>query len=298
MDSKIPTRDRTGLTDAMSTVSDFKRKTTLTILNHSGTLISIFILVVVGIVMTTEIRFDSASDVTALGLAFFIMIFCSYFMYINLAGTGTKRGLATQVYQDVCTKYEDLKHKLMSEGMECQIVAFCEDYVQRELVTTRTTMLVSVGIDYKTYSEKYIGRGVKEITDKLTKAQKKAIEQANKLKPIKLTSDMIIKRERGSNRRSPLGLSPSAKKAFCFSGKFATTALTSILMVWVTLDVIVNPGWDVIALALLRILAVAVNGFSGYQFGYENVTVDRVNYMTDQCDLMEQALRFENKKTI
>jgi hypothetical protein len=45
----------------------------------------------------------------------------------------------------------------------------------------------------------------------------------------------------------------------------------------------------------MRILAVVVNGFSGYQFGYDNVTVDRVNYMNDQCDLMDQALRFEIK---
>ncbi len=291
---KIPMRERSSLADTMATVDEFKKKTARAIFNNSGTLISLFIIIVVGVVMTTEIRFDSAADVASLGLDFFVMLFCSYGMYINLAGSGTKQGLVTQIYIDVCARYEDLKAKLSSEGAQGKLSAFCEQYVQKELISTRTTILVSVGIDYNTYIEKYIGKDVSEIKE-LTEDQRKAIKQANRVKPIKLTPDMIIKRERGSNRRSPLGFSPQAKKAFAFSGKFTTTALTSVLTVWIVLDVIVDPGWNVAVLALMRILAVVVNGFSGYQFGYDNVTVDRVNYMNDQCDLMDQALRFEIK---
>lgn len=293
--NKIPIKEKPSVADAMASMDEFKKKTVRTILNNSGTLISLFIIIVVGVVMTTEIRFDSAADVASLGLDFFVMLFCSYGMYINLAGSGTKQGLATKIYIEVCARYEELKAKLSSEGAQGKLSAFCEDYVQKELISTRTTILVSVGIDYNTYIEKYIGKDVPEIKEALTEAQRKAIRQANRVKPIKLTPDMIIKRERGSNRRSPLGFSPQAKKAFAFSGKFTTTALTSVLTVWIVLDVIVDPGWNVAVLALMRILAVVVNGFSGYQFGYDNVTVDRVNYMNDQCDLMDQALRFEIK---
>lgn len=297
-DDKIPMRERSSLADTMATVDEFKKKTVRAIFNNSGSLISLFIIIVVGVVMTTEIRFDSAADVASLGLDFFVMLFCSYGMYVNLAGSGTKQGLTTKIYRDVCTIYEELKAKVSSEGAQGKLSAFCEDYVQRELIATRTTILVSVGIDYNTYIEKYIGKDISEIKEELTNAQRKAIRQANRVKPIKLTPDMIIKRERGSCRRSPLGFSPQVKKAFTFSGKFTTTALTSVLTVWIVLDVIVDPGWNVAVLALMRILAVVVNGFSGYQFGYDNITVDRVNYMKDQCDLMEQALRFEIKKTI
>ena len=215
--NKIPIKEKPSVADAMASMDEFKKKTVRTILNNSGTLISLFIIIVVGVVMTTEIRFDSAADVASLGLDFFVMLFCSYGMYINLAGSGTKQGLATKIYIEVCARYEELKAKLSSEGAQGKLSAFCEDYVQKELISTRTTILVSVGIDYNTYIEKYIGKDVPEIKEALTEAQRKAIRQANRVKPIKLTPDMIIKRERGSNRRSPLGFSPQAKKAFAFS---------------------------------------------------------------------------------
>jgi hypothetical protein len=141
--------------------------------------------------------------------------------------------------------------------------------------------------------EKYIGKD--KIDEELTKLQRAAIKKANGVKPIKLTPDMIVTKTMGNPRRSPLGLAPSIKKALVFSGKFSTTALTSLLTIWIALDVIMNPDWNVLVMALLRILTVVLNGFSGWQFGYDNVVVDRVNYLSDKCDLMEQALRFEIK---
>ena len=291
--NKIPIKEKSVVADAMTTVDEFKRKTFRIMMNNSGTLISLFIIIVVGVVMTTEIRFDSTADVASLGLDFFVMLFCSYGMYVNLAGSGTKQGLVTEIYTAACAKYEELKNKF--EALPGRLDDFCESYVERELISTRTRILANVGIDYATYAEKYIGKADDEISENLTKAQRKAIKQANRVKPIKLTPDMIIKRERGSNRRSPLGFSPDVKKVFAFSGKFTTTAITSVMTVWIVFDIISNPGWNVLVLALVRILTVVVNGFSGYQFGYDNVTVHRVNYMNDQCDLMEQALQFENK---
>lgn len=37
---------------------------------------------------------------------------------------------------------------------------------------------------------------------------------------------------------------------------------------------------------------VILNGFMGYQMGYENITVDTVNYMQDQKDLMQQLIEY------
>lgn len=37
---------------------------------------------------------------------------------------------------------------------------------------------------------------------------------------------------------------------------------------------------------------VIFNGFMGYQMGYENITVDTVNYMQDQKDLMQQLIEY------
>ena len=42
----------------------------------------------------------------------------------------------------------------------------------------------------------------------------------------------------------------------------------------------------------LKLLAVVMNGFTGYKFGYENIVFDTVNYMDDQTDLMNQAMQY------
>ena len=292
MDGRIPPRDRSTVSEAMTTVDEFKKKTVRAVLNNSGSLISIFIILVVGVVMTTEIRFDSAADFASLGLDFFVLLLCSYGMYVNLAASGTKQGLLSPDYLNMQSRYDALNEKI-NNGQRDKLIAFCEDYVEKELKSTRTIILANVGISYETYAEKYIGKD--KIDEALTKLQNAAIKKANGVKPIKLTPDMIVTKTMGNPRRSPLGLAPSIKKTLVFSGKFSTTALTSLLTVWIALDVIMNPDWNVLVMALLRILTVVLNGFSGWQFGYDNVVVDRVNYLSEQCDLMEQALRFEIK---
>ena len=292
MNGKIPPRERSTVSEAMTTVDEFKKKTVRAVLNNSGSLITIFIILVVGVVMTTEIRFDSAADFASLGLDFFVLLLCSYGMYVNLAASGTKQGLLSPDYINMQSRYDTLNEKI-NNGQRDKLIAFCEDYVAKELKSTRTIILANVGISYETYAEKYIGKD--KIDEELTKLQRAAIKKANGVKPIKLTPDMIVTKTMGKPRRSPLGLAPSTKKVLVFSGKFSTTALTSLLTIWIALDVIMNPDWNVLVMALLRILTVVLNGFSGWQFGYDNVVVDRVNYLSDKCDLMEQALRFEIK---
>ena len=290
MDGKIPPRERSAVNEVMNTVDEFKKKTFRAVLNNSGSLISIFIILVVGVVMTTEIRFDSAANVASLGLDFFVMILCSYGMYVNLAASGTKQGLLTQEYLDAQSRYDELVERI--NGQSDKLTAFCESYVAKELKSTRTMIVESVGITYEAYERDYIGCDAPSAN--LTERQKAAIQRANRVKPIKLTPSMLVKRSRGIRRRSPLSMAPGVKKAFAFSGRFSTIALTSIMTVWIALDVIVNPDWNVLVMALLRILTVVLNGFSGWQFGYDNVVNDRVNYLSDQCDLIEQALLFEN----
>ena len=40
--------------------------------------------------------------------------------------------------------------------------------------------------------------------------------------------------------------------------------------------------------AILLLAMVILSGFSGYKMGYENITVDTVNYVSDQTDLLHQ----------
>ena len=103
---------------------------------------------------------------------------------------------------------------------------------------------------------------------------------------------MIMKRGRGSSRRAPLGTKPETKKSIKFGTKFVTTFLVSFIMSIIVLDMVVEPTWVIFAACMLKLLAVVMNGFTGYKFGYENIVFDTVNYMDDQTDLMEQAMQY------
>lgn len=126
----------------------------------------------------------------------------------------------------------------------------------------------------------------------LTEPQRKAIIKANKVKPIKLTPEMIFKRGRGAGRRVPLGTNPTTKKGTAFVVKFIKISVTTLLTSIIVLDVVVNPSWATFAACCLKLMPVILNGFTGYKMGYENIVYDTVNYMSDQIDLIHQFQQY------
>lgn len=267
------------------------------LLRSTGIFISVFIMFVVIVAFTTDLKFSSLADWTALGLTFFVLLFCSYSMYLNCSDSGTKAGKDTETFFNAQDDYDSVKNKIAVNKMQGRLPEFCQHYVEEELELTRATILADVGIDYVEYKEKYLGKD-KDILDKLvaenklSKMQADTIINANKVKPITLTPDMIFKRGRGNNKRSPLGMNPQTKKKWNFGIKFVTTLITSVLMSVIACEVIITPNWATFAACLLKLFAVSMQGVFGYKMGFENIVVDTVEYMRDQIDLMQHFLEY------
>ena len=49
---------------------------------------------------------------------------------------------------------------------------------------------------------------------------------------------------------------------------------------------------------ILKLFPIVLNGFTGYQSGYNNIVVDTVNYMNDQADLMRQLIHYVEENPI
>jgi hypothetical protein len=112
------------------------------------------------------------------------------------------------------------------------------------------------------------------------------------VKPIKLTPDMIMQKGGGTGRRSPLGMKATTKKKVQFAVKFVSTVLVAIAASIIAFDVVTEPTLVLLATCAFKLLVIAVNGFTGYKFGYENIVFDAANYTTDQADLLRQAVAF------
>ena len=205
-----------------------------------------------------------------------------------------RHGLQSELYTDSLDRFTTKKKTIIDAQRQTRLHEFCRYYIDDELRNARMSVLAVVGFSYKEYRKKWLGLDEETIEkdQKLSKVQKAALIKANAIKPVKLTPEMIMKRGRGSNRRAPLGTKPETKKSINFGAKFASNFLISLIMSIIVLDMVVEPTWVIFASCMLKLLAVVMNGFTGYKFGYENIVFDTVNYMDDQTDLMNQAMQY------
>ena len=271
-----------------------KKKIAKSVMNNAGIFIGAFIVFAVIIFMTTDVKVASIADITSLGLEFFLILFCTYYMYISCANVGAKAGLKSQAYSAAMERYDTLKRKLVETGYQSYLYTFCQSYIDKELRNTKTAVLITSGYTYEQYVEQWSHKDKATVEgDKtITEAQKKAIIKANAIRPIKLTPDMIMRRGRGQHDRNPLSFPPELKKYINFGSKLLSGSLITMIVALIVLDMKMDTTWVVFATIMLKLLNVVINGFSGYRYGYENIVVDTVNYIEDQADLLEQAITF------
>ena len=258
--------------------------------NNAGIFVSVLLMFVVVAIVMTDVKLASFEELAALGLDFFLLLFASYSAYVSCSDSGMREGFQTETYINGANAYNERKKNIIASKMQSRLGEFCYNYVSEELRTSRTSVLAIVGISYEKYVDEYIGKDKQTICANtlLSKVQKDAIIKANNIEPVKLTPEMIMKRGRGSGHRAPLGMSPEVKKGITFGTKFMSTIVVSVALIIIVLDAVQEPTWPLIATCCMKLVSVVINGFCGYKFGYENIVIDTVNYMSDQTDLMAQ----------
>jgi hypothetical protein len=267
-----------------------KIKITKSFPNYAGIFVGVLIMFAVVVIVTTDIKLTSLSELSALGLDFFLLLFCSYSMCVNCSDSGMRAGYANKAYIDTLGIFNGLKQKIADLKLQRRLADFCRYYIEDELKNARSDILIVVGILYEDYKEKYLALDKKSVDAlELSKSQKKAIKKANSLSPLRLTPEMILS-SRGASRTVPLGVRPETQRRKFFSTKFITTITTSALMILMAFDIVSEPTWGMIASCAIKLLTVVLNGFSGYKFGFKNIAFDTVNYMNNQSDLLRQAI--------
>ena len=271
-----------------------KQKAAKSLLNNAGIAVGVLIIFAVIVIVTTDIKLASPEEIGKLGVDFFLLLFCSYSMYINCSDSGMRLGLRNEQYLSAVEKFENRKNYIIKTKNQKRMHEFCRYYIQKELENTKMNILAVVGFDYETYLARWLVLTNKQIDElpMLTKTQKDAIKKANAVMPVKLTPEMIMKRGRYGGKRAPLGMDPETKKKINFGFKFASNVIIALFFTAIIIEFMIEPTWELFAAIVLRSLIVILNGFSGYKFGYENIVFDTSNYMSDQTDLMEQAIQY------
>ncbi len=286
-----------GLGGALDSMRESKNKAIKGFINNKGLFVGIILVFIVILVFTTNVNFQSTAEIIKLSLVIFVFIFCSYSMYVNCADSGTRAGKNTSQYITTQEEYNVIKKRIIDGNNQMRLSEFCRYYIDDELKNARKDILDGVGIDYDEYLKIWVGADkiTIESDDKLSQGKKAAIIKANAIKPVKLTPEMIMKCGRGNKRRAPLGVRPETLKKVNYGVKLITTISTSLFTCMLALEVISNPSWATFAELCIKLLMVILSGFTGYKMGYENITVNTVDYILDQTDLLNQFEQYLGK---
>lgn len=282
----------------ITTARDGKKKAIKDFMNNAGIFMGILIMIAVVVLVTTDIEIGSFADFASLGLNFFLLLFCTYSMYLSCSDSGMRHGRNTESYKMMLENFKIKKASLLEVMNHDNLCEFCRFYVEKELKETRKEALALAGLSYGDYEERWLGMDEEKINAEsvLSKNQKHAVIHANRIKPIRLTPEMILARGRGTSHRTPLGKAPEDKKRKAFGLKFIMTLGKTIPVSVITISIVQKPTWTMIAACVIKLLVVVMNGFAGYKLGYENIVVDTENYIDAQMLLMDQAMQYIGKE--
>ena len=124
-----------------------KKRLTQSFFNYSGIIVSAFLMFVVILVVTTDIRLE-IKNLAHLGLDFFLLLFCSYAAYILCADSGEKRGTLTDEYLAAQDEFETWLDEISAKSAHCVLGDFCAEYIKTDLRNARMNYLTLAGITY------------------------------------------------------------------------------------------------------------------------------------------------------
>ena len=265
------------------------------VVERSGYVIAAAILLVVILVMTTDIRFITAQSVADFSATFFVLMFCSYGMYMNMYRNGMISGERLEVYKDACKKYDEVRDKIKSADVNKRLAQFCREYVDNDRRARIEEALSFSDISYEDFlSYKHLGR--RNLKAKgLCDAQIRRIRAAKRIRAIKLSPPMLYKQGKSATRGKAFHTPPSERRKWDSIMKFITNALSYGMTGFIAFEVFSDPSFKTLCTVAFKILMIGYTGYSGYVRGYDNIATDTVLYIRDQIDLLEQFKRWEER---
>ena len=262
------------------------KKNGSTILANLGIFVAMCTVLVAMTLFFTEVSF-SVGSVVEMSFSFLLLFFGSLVMYFSLFDTGAVRGRDSEEYRTAAAEYLPLSERVALHGDGDALQAFCEAVQQRELDRLRRRALAGAGICYRVYQEKYLGRDRQALTG-LSRTQRRAVLRANRQKPPRLTPALLLSREKGEKSDALLPPSPGGKRALRITVNLLPSAVAVFFSVSVACQVIANPGWDVVILALGKLFTLLYNGVKGYRTGYFNLAGDTAAWHAARARLLRE----------
>lgn len=227
------------------------------IVNNCGKIVALITAIIATIVTFTDVTFASFTG-ESLTTSLVVMLAASYVMYFSLEDAGERLGEGSTEFGEALTRYLKASEAIMPNDI-LPLREFCHSYSLSELEYRRRSLLASYGYSEEEY------RAYEEGTT-VNKAAAKIFKRVARMKPSGLTPTVLLSRERVTKRSELEG--PSAeKRASTLLGLLPTT-IGTFLTVSVILSAKDSLTAETVMEGLLKLSALPIVGFKGYQAGY------------------------------
>ena len=120
--------DGAGMANAIEYMREGKDRAIKSFINNRGLFIALILMLIVILVFTTNVNFASSAEIGKFSVVIFMLMFCSYSMYINGVDSGTRAGKLTSSYIDTQAEYEKLKKHIIDNKKVMKLGGFCRWY--------------------------------------------------------------------------------------------------------------------------------------------------------------------------
>lgn len=226
----------------------------------------------------------------------------SYLMYIVYLSWGSQKGKETVEYKQAIENYTKEKEKILRQDYT-KLAKYCIYYIKDELKNSRITQLSEIGMSYEHYEKNYLGKSNREISSlNLPDEIKNVIIRANAIKPTTLSPAMLMTSD-VINSRNLLSTDTETLIKKDKFWKIVTSAMFSLVIGSVLIDVSLANGWAILITCVLNMLPLVLNIFMGAYQGFKAYSVNEVTNLNGKithfvnCEkfVPQEQLKFENE---
>ena len=252
------------------------------IIQNASKIIAIITVLVATLVTFTDVAF---SDLTGVSFTstLAVMLIASYLMYFSLEDAGEKYGEESEEYKSVLLRYSEARKGVAPSSIPA-LREFCARYSSDEVVYRKETFLSERGYSIAELEEWRRGAP-------FPKKARRVFQNAEKIKPIKLTPAVLLSQERGS-RKSELE-NPERAKFLGMILRLIPTTLCTFFTASVILTTKNNLTASSVIEGILKLSTLPIIGFKGYQRGYYYARDEKSVWIETKARLIEAFLESE-----
>lgn len=252
----------------------------------------IVLCVIASLVSFWDIRFTFDRAFTV-GWVAVLLYLVSTTVYQTKYDGGVYKGRQTEAYKTALKVFQSVRDKITDGILIDALRDWCNAYRIKDMDTVRKN-IVCPYMSYDTYLEKYVNLSSEKVDAlDLSKKAKKAINQANRVEPVELTSDMLLNLSFSKSlfgKRRILPRSGDEQRVGDLLSNYVQKFFITFICGMFIVEVVSDPTLDTFLQWIIRMVPIVMAFLTGPAGGFRNASEVSVKRMDAQTKMLNSFL--------